>query len=232
MSSYTIARFKYGAKRFEILVDPDKALEFKLNKRRSADGILVYDEVFTDANKGLRASKADLMEVFGTTDLRAIAERILREGELLLKAEQRKKLIDEKKKQIIEYLSKYCVDARTNLPIPPQRLENVLKDISLRIDPFKSAEEQIKDVIEEINKVLPIKQQVITASLRIPAAYASKVYGYLKNVSNIVNESWLDDGSLSIVVNIPSGLKLTFLDKLNKLTSGTARFEVVQEMTV
>ncbi|MEM0056982.1 MAG: ribosome assembly factor SBDS [Candidatus Geothermarchaeota archaeon] len=232
MSGYTIARFKYGTKRFEILVDPDRALEFKLNKRRNVDGILVYDEVFIDVGKGIRASKADLMEAFGTTDLRAIVERILKEGELLLRAEQRRKLVEEKKRQIIEYLSKYCIDARTGLPIPPQRLENLLKDVSLRIDPFKPVEEQIKGIIEEINKVLPIKQQVVTVSLKVPAAYASKVYGYLKNVFNIVSEAWLDDGSLSVTVNVPSGLKLTFLDKINKLTSSTARFESIRETSI
>ena len=232
MPEYTIARFKRGSKRFEVLVDPDKALEYKLGRRKDFEGILVYDEVYSDSNKGLRAAKSDLMEVFGTTDVNIIAEKIVREGDLQIKAEQRRKLIEEKKRQIIDYISKYCVDARTNLPIPPMRLENALEESSLKIDPFRSVDEQIKEIISKLSEVIPIKQQITILNIRIPPTYVGKAYGYIKNASNIIQEDWLNDGSLSAVVSIPSGLKVEFIERLGRITGGTAYIEVSEERTI
>lgn len=232
MGEYTIARYKKGSKRFEVLVDPDRALEYKLGKRKEFDNILVYEEVYSDAKKGLRASKSDIMSVFGTTDIIEVAKRILENGELLIKAEQRRRLIEDKKKQILSYISKYCVDARTNLPIPLMRLENALEEVNVKIDPFAPAEEQVKNVIQVLSTVIPIKQQITILSVRIPPMYVGKAYGYLKNASDILNEEWLADGSLRARVSIPSGLKTEFVEKLGSLTGGTAYVEVVEERTI
>ena len=65
MVEYTIARYQRGGKRFEIIVDPDKALDYKLGKKRDFEGILLFDEVYVDVKKGLRASRADIQSVFG-----------------------------------------------------------------------------------------------------------------------------------------------------------------------
>ncbi len=232
MPEYTIARLKRGSKKFEILVDPDKALEYKLGRRKNFEGILVYDEIYSDANKGLRAAKNDLIEVFGSTDINEVAEKVLKEGDLQIKAEQRKKLIEEKKKRIIDYISKYCVDARTNLPIPPLRIENALDEASIKVDPFKNADEQIKNILGELSKVFPIKQQITILSIKIPPTYVGKAYGYVKNASDIMQEDWLSDGSLSSIVSVPSGFKIEFIEKLSRLTNGTVYIEVTEERAV
>lgn len=232
MPEYTIARLKKGSKRFEVLVDPDKALEYKLSRRKNFNGILIYDEVYSDANKGLRAAKSDIIEVFGTTDINKIAEKIIREGDLQIKAEQRRKLIEEKRKRVIDYISRYCVDVRTNLPIPPLRLENALEESSVKIDPFRNVDEQIKDILAELSKIIPIRQQITTISVKIPPAYVGKAYGYIKNASDILQEDWLSDGSLSALISIPSGLKVEYIEKLGRLTNGTAYIEVTEEKSI
>jgi ribosome maturation protein SDO1 len=229
---YTIARFQKGSKRFEILVDPDKALDYKLGRRKDFTDILVDDEVYTDAKKGLRAPKSDLKSVFGTTDINEVAMRILREGDLLIKTEQRKKLIEDNKKQIISYISKYCVDSRTGAPLPPIRVENALEEAGVRIDPFTPAEEQVKYVISELTKVIPIKQTLAMLQIKVPAVYVGKAYGFIKNSSDILNENWLSDGSYSAQVAIPAGLKQEFMEKLGSITAGTAYVEVVGEKTI
>lgn len=232
MSDYTIARYKKGSKRFEVLVDPDKALEYKLGKKKDFDNVLVYEEIYTDAKKGLRAAKSDVLSVFGTTDVVEVAKKILEQGEVLIKAEQRRRLIEDKKKQILSYISKYCVDARTNLPIPLMRLENALEDVNVKIDPFTPAEEQVKDVIQILSTIIPIKQQLTILSLKIPPTYVGRAYGFIKNASDILNEEWLTDGSLRARVSVPSGLKTEFIEKLGNITGGTAYVEVVEEKTI
>ncbi|RLG62218.1 ribosome assembly factor SBDS [Candidatus Geothermarchaeota archaeon] len=232
MVDYTIARFKKGSKKFEVLVDPDKALEYKLGRRKDFTGVLVFDEVYSDANKGLRASRSDLMEVFGTADIQKIAERIVKEGDLQIRAEQRRKLIEEKKKQIVSFISRYCVDARTNAPIPPIRIESILDEAGVRIDPFRSIEEQINDILEEMSKIIPIKRQMSILSIKVPAIYVGKAYGYLKNAGDLLNEEWLNDGSLQAMISIPSGLKVEFIEKLGRITNGTAYAEIIEEKTI
>ncbi len=232
MTNYTIARYKKGGKRFEVLVDPDKALDYKLGRRKDFTNVLVFDEVYIDANKGLRASKSDLLNIFGTTDVEKIAEKIVREGELQIKAEQRRKLIEEKKRQIVDYISRYCVDARTSAPIPPLRIENALEEAGVKIDPFKPAEEQINNILSELSKFIPIKKQISILDIKVPPTYVGKIYGFIRNTSDIIKEEWLSDGSLDIRVSIPSGMKVDFMDKVTRITGGAAYVEIIEEKTV
>ncbi len=232
MVEYTIARYQKGGKKFEILVHPEKALDYKLGKRKDFSDILMYDEIYIDAKKGLRAPRSDIQAVFGTTDINMVAEKILREGDLLIKTEQRRKLIEEKKKQIIAYISKYCVDARTGLPIPPMRVENALEETGIRIDPFTPAEEQVRYVIEELSKVIPLKKQLVILSIRVPSTYVGKAYGFIKNSAEILQETWLSDGSYSAQVALPAGIKQEFIEKLGAITSGTAYVESVGEKVI
>lgn len=232
MVDYTIARYQKGGKKFEILVHPDKALDYKLGKKKDFTDILVYDEIYVDAKKGLRAARSDIQAIFGTTDVNAVAEKILREGDLLIKTEQRRKLIEEKKKQIIAYISRYCVDARTGMPLPPLRIENAIEEAGIRIDPFTSAEEQVRYVIEALSRVIPIKKQLSILSIKIPSVYVGKAYGFIKNSAEILSETWLSDGSYSAQVAIPAGIKHEFIEKLGAITSGTAYIESVGDKVI
>ncbi len=56
-SKVTIVKLTIGSDRFEILVKPDPALEYKLGKRTDLSSILVSDEIYSDANKGSRVSR-------------------------------------------------------------------------------------------------------------------------------------------------------------------------------
>lgn len=68
-------------------------LRFRLGEL-SLDDTLLSDEVFHNASKGQRASSTRLRAVFGTNDQHAIAERILREGEIQLNIAEKRMLIE------------------------------------------------------------------------------------------------------------------------------------------
>ncbi|MEM2557684.1 MAG: ribosome assembly factor SBDS, partial [Candidatus Bathyarchaeia archaeon] len=139
--NYTIARISIGGENYEILVKPDPALSFRSGRQISLSEILVTDVIFTDASKGLRAPEKKLKETFGTTDPLEIAKIILKKGTLQLTAQQRRQMIEEKRRQIIDFISRNAVDPRTKLPHPPTRIEQALEQIHFPIDPFKSVEE-------------------------------------------------------------------------------------------
>ena len=106
----SVVRYSFEGEKFEILVKPDPALEFKLGKRKDISSILVSDEIYTDSNKGTRASSEKLLKAFKTEDPTAIAEKILKKGVLNLTTDQRRKMISEKRKQIVNFIAKTYVE--------------------------------------------------------------------------------------------------------------------------
>jgi ribosome maturation protein Sdo1 len=57
VDKFTIVRLSAGNEKFEILVKPDPALEYKLGKRLDISNIMISDEIYSDANKGTRLKK-------------------------------------------------------------------------------------------------------------------------------------------------------------------------------
>ena len=50
MVETTTARFSYEGQKFEILVKPDQALEFKLGKRTDITSVLISEDIYTDSS--------------------------------------------------------------------------------------------------------------------------------------------------------------------------------------
>jgi ribosome maturation protein SDO1 len=223
---YTIARLTHEGEHFEILVKPDPALSFRLGKGTTLAEALVSDLIYSDANKGTRPSEEKLRKAFGTTDQLKIAETILRRGMLQLTTEQRKQMTEDRRKQIIAFIARHCIDPRTNLPHPPMRIENAMEQIHYPIDPFKETEEQAKDIIKLLRPILPLKIEQVLVNVSIPAQYASRAYGSVKGFGTIRKEEWRADGSLFAIVEMPAGLYAPLLEKLGNLTKGTAEAKI------
>jgi len=219
---YTVARITRDGEHFEILVKPQPALNYTMGKTASVSEVLVAEFIFTDANKGTKASEDKLKTVFKTTDTLKIAETILRKGNLQLTTDQRRQLTAEKRKQIIAFIARQAVDPKTNLPHPPLRIEQAMEQIHYPIDPFKEVEEQAKDIIKLLRPILPIKIEQIQVQVRISPEHAARVYGTVKGYGTIKREEWRADGSWFSIIEMPAGLYGPFLDKLGELTKGNA----------
>jgi ribosome maturation protein SDO1 len=225
---YTIARITHDGEHFEILTKPEPALAYKLGKLTTVSQVLAGEIIFTDANKGTKASEEKLQEVFKTTDPLKIAEFILKKGTLQLTTEQRKQLVEDKRNQIISFISRECIDPKTNLPHPPLRIEQAMKEIHFSIDPHKPVEEQSKDIIKLLRPIIPLKMEKITVEVHVPAEYASKVYGTVKGYGTLKKDQWLADGSWSAAVEMSAGLYEPFLDKLGSMTRGNAEAKLAK----
>lgn len=226
-SKFTSVRLTVDGERFDLLVRPDPALNYKMGKPLELSQIIGIEEIFSDSAKGLRVSEDKLKKVFHTTDFYTIAETIIKKGELQLTLEQRRKLIEEKKKAIIAILSKNFVDPRTNSPHPPTRFEQALEQVHLSIDPFRPAEEQLQNVVEALRPIMPLKSQNVILQIKVPAQYSSKSIGLLKSFGKLSKEHWLPDGSYMVELEIPAGLHPTLIEKLGSLTKGETEVNVV-----
>ncbi|MFB6470663.1 MAG: ribosome assembly factor SBDS [Vulcanisaeta sp. AZ3] len=219
--NYVIARYEKEGYVFEILVDPDAALDMRLGKSVGIDKVLITDTIYKDARRGLRASEESLMRVFKTTDPRKVAEFIVKNGELPLTAEQRRRLIEQRKKQIVDWISRNCIDTRTKTPVPPQRVEAAIQQVDVTIDPFKPVEEQVNAIIKALQRILPIKVASSVLEIRAPANYAHKVRNTLSRMGRVIKERFEGDGSLIMQLEIPAGLQDTIIAKVNELTHGS-----------
>jgi len=219
---YTIARLSKDNGHFEILVKPEKALQYRMEKTSSIRQVLIAETIFSDANKGTRVSEDALYKAFGTTEPLKVAEIVLKKGTIQLTTEQRRKMIEDKRKQIITFISRQCVNPRTNLPHPPVRVEQAMEEVHHSIDPFKPVEEQAKEVIKLLRSILPLKMEHISVEVQVPAEYAAKAYGTLKAFGTMKNEEWRRDGSWYGVLEMPAGLYGPFLEKIGDVTKGRA----------
>ena len=221
-SNFTIVRLSVEGDKFELLVKPDPALEYKLGKRADISSILVSDEVYSDANKGSRASTEKLMKHFKTADPTEVAKQIMARGELNLTTDQRRKMVDEKRKQIVAYIHQSFVDPKTHVPHPVMRVEAAMDQARVSIDPHKRAEDQAKDVVDALRAILPLKSETLKLIVRVPPQYAGQSYSVIKSTGELKGEEWLSDGSLRVTIEMNASLRGTFLDRLGSVTKGTA----------
>jgi len=224
--SINVARLKKGSDIFEIVVDPDKAVLAKKNPELTSEA-LSFPKIFSDAKKGLQASEERMKHWFKTADPMAVAKIIIQEGNIQLTAEYRQKLVEQKKKQLIELIHRNGVDPRTNAPHPLTRIEAAIQEAKIKIDEFKSADAQLKDALKKLQPIIPIKFVVKEIEVVIPAAYASKSYPTIKMLGKIMKESWGSDGSWTGLVEIPGGMEQEFYDKLNSITHGELQAKVI-----
>ncbi len=238
--SFNLARLKTHGEVLEVVIDPDKAIEYKtaIKKRHEKKmpevgepelrEVLRSEEIFHDAHKGELASENFLKETFGTDEPLEIAEKILIDGEIQLTAEHRKSVMDAKRRKIIEILHKHSIDPTSGMPHPVSRLERMLEGVHFRVDEYKKAEDQVEEALHVLKPVMPIKFDIKRISVKIYGEVAHKVYGNLKQ-HKVLRESWNNDGSLSMTFEVPAGLRVEFIDKINEMTHGGAEIEVLED---
>lgn len=218
----SIVRYEKEGKTFEIIVDAKKAWEYKTGKNIEPADVLQTFIIYANARRGEKASEEDVKNTFGTTDVFEVAKIILKKGELQLTQEQRRELLEQKKKKIVAILAKTCINPQTGLPHPPTRIENAMEEAKVHIDLWKSAEEQVKDVLKQLQRVLPIKMETLRVSVKFPPEHAGKGYSILEKFGNIVRNEWQPDGSWVALIEVPGGLKGQLLNAINAATKGKA----------
>ena len=227
-TKFTSVRLTVEGDKYEVLVYPDAALNFKMGKQIDSSQVLAIDEVFSDSSRGLRASADKLKKHFKTEDHAKAALEVLKRGELQLTQEQRQRLTEEKRRQVVSIISKNYVDPKTHFPHPPVRVEQAMLEARVSIDPFKDANEQAKNVIEEIRTIIPLKSERVKLAVRAPAQYSGQAIGVLKGFGEILKEEWGQDGGLSVVLEVPAASQPSLLDRLGAVTKGSAQVTLVK----
>jgi len=223
-----IARYDSSGERFEVLVDPDLAKELIEGKDLDLEKILAVDAIFKDVRKGDRASSESLTKILETEEFLVVAARIIKEGEIHLTTKQRREMLEQKRKQIVTYITRNAINPRTLTPHPPLRIENAMSEAKVHIDPFKPVESQVGDVISAISPLIPIKIESLTVAIKLPAEDAARVYGDIREYGAVQREEWQKDGSWVGLVKIPAGVQDEFFDRLNSRTKGSVETKIIR----
>jgi ribosome maturation protein SDO1 len=223
-----IARYKTHGHNFEVLVDCDSALFLKEGKNIPIDEVLAVQKIFSDSKKGLVVSELQLKQVFGTEDYAEAARTIIKKGEVQITADHRQKLLEQKRRKIIDIIHQNGIDPRTKLPHPAQRIELAFEEAKIRIDEHKSPETQIDQIMKELRPILPIHFERREVSVHIPSQFAGKAYGAISGFGKMIRDEWQNDGSWLCVLEIPAGLYGDLLDRVNHLTHGNAETKILK----
>lgn len=217
-----IARLKTHGKTFEVFVEPEGALALKRGEAVKLENILAVEDVFTDAKNGDRPAEQDVLNAFGTTDVLKAAEKIIREGELQLTTEQRKKMLEEKKRRVISIIAINAINPQTKAPHPPARIEAAMEEAGVHIDPVKDVDELVNITMKAIRPIIPIRFEEVKIAIKLPPEFATKAYGSVSGFGNLVKQEWQNDGSWIGVLSIPAGRQDELYSLLNRLTKGSA----------
>jgi ribosome maturation protein SDO1 len=225
---YTLVRYQQSGEKFEILVDPEKGLAYKRGELGEIRNALLVDTIFTDANKGEKASSEKLEKHFGTSDPIEVAKEMFEKGTFQLTSQQRNEMIEQKRRQIITIISKTFVDPKTKLPHPPIRIENALEEVKYHVDPIKGADEQVQEIVQALRIILPMSSENIQLAIKIPAEYTGKSYGTVKNFGTIKRDEWQSDGSWVAVVEVPAAMQIELMEALGKDTQGNVQSKIMK----
>ena len=226
---FNLARLKKGGMNWEIVIDPNLAIDFKNNVENiSIIDVLKSENIFVDAKKGMLAPTNSFSNLFNTEDKLKIAEIIIKEGELHLTPEHRKAIVDQKRRRIVDIIHKNSVDPKTHIPHPVTRIENAMEVAKIKIDECKSAENQVKEIISKLRPIIPIRFEVKEIEVKIDATHAPKTQRIISKYGKILRDDWLNDGSRLLIMEIPGGLSNDFIDELNAFTKGGCDIKIIK----
>ncbi len=227
LDDYVIGRLQSHGETFEIMIEPDAVESFRNGEEIELLDNMPAEKVFTDAVKGKTAPDHMIERAFETKDIEEITRKILGDGEVQLTTEQRNKRQKQKRKEIVDRIARNSYNPQTDTPHPPKRIENAMEEANVHIDPFKPVSQQIDEIVEEIRDLIPLSFEKKTFSVTIRGDLQGKIYGHLKNMGNIVDDEWLNDGRWQALVEIPGGIQDKFYEKINDLTKGEAEIEEI-----
>ena len=222
-----VARWQRGGERFEVVIDPEKALLFRQGKA-TLDDALRSPHVFTDAKKGERAGSQSLKKAFGSEDEAAVAAQIIQKGDIPVSKTQREEQLGQVRARIVGMIHRAGVDPRTHAPHPVTRIENAMLEAKVRLDPNRTAEEQLQEVLKAIRPIIPIKEEKHQLDVQVPVDQIHSAMRVLKGQSKVLREEWQSNGDLRAIVEIPGGLSVDFQDALMKATHGKAQFTILK----
>ena len=218
LDNAVLARWEYGGKRYEILVDPDLVDNFRSDPSSvDIDDFLATDEVWHDARGGDRPTEEAINSTFETQDIAVIAQKILEKGSIQLTTTQRKQMVEQKRQLIIQEIHQTAIDPKAKSPHPRTRIELALEESKFSVDPFKRIDIQVKDAISVLKHMIPLSFEPIRIAFRRPSSGYGASSKFLRPYLD--KEDWLSNGDWACIIECPPGMAGNLIGKIKGIAS-------------
>ena len=137
-------------------------------------------------------------------------------------------MLELKRKQVINEIVREAINPQTNTPIPVTRIEAAMEEAKVRIDPFKSVDEQVQAVLKAIRPLIPIRMEKARMAIRLTGDAYGRLYGDISRMGTILKEEWSNAGDYICVIEIPAGMQGDLIDLVNRKTSGDADVKLLK----
>ena len=215
-----LARLRKGGENFEISINAEEAIRFKEGRDIDVRDVIKAAHIFFDTQKGERASDTVMQSLFGTKDPFEVAAIILKEGEIQLTTEIREKERERKRNALIAKISHDALDPKTKLPHPVERIKLAFAEAKIKIDEFKTVEQQMNDVVKKLQPILPISFEKKVVIFTIAGTFAGKAQGMVRKAGTLKSESWGDDGEWIVTLELSGSAAAELEENLKHLTHG------------
>lgn len=210
-------RYQKGKKKFELLTNDGTARKFR-DGNIGWNRVLVADQIFTDSKKGNIAKDADLIAVFGTSDIDTCAQIIIKEGDLQVSAAERRAEIDAHKGKVMGYIHRTYMNAQDH-PYPHHTIKLRLEEAKIRIDPLISVQKLADEFVKKMQGKMVLRRATIEKTVVISYTYAKKAKAVVGKYCNVTKQT-KDSNGITWKVDLPRNSLTAFMDELNAVTDG------------
>ncbi len=225
-----IARLVKAGSHFEVLVDPAVVQDVKSGKEVDLREKLAQDHIYKDAKKGDKVSDEFLMKQFHTVDVYAIAKEIIRHGEVQITTEQKRVMVEQKRRQVVDFIARNAINPQTGAPHPPTRIAAALEEVKFHVEPFRDIDTLANEALDKLRPLLPIRMEHVKVRVKVEAAQYPRIISDIKAAGKILEEDWGSDGTWSGLVEIPGGVQTDLQEKLKNKTHGQAEVTFVEAL--
>ena len=213
-----VARIDRHGQRFEILVDPEGVQCWKDDSKDiEILSLLAVEEVWASAREAERVSEEDLEKAFESTELAIIVEHILTKGTIQLTTQQRRAIVEQKRKRLITAIIEAAVDPKTGFPHPATRVDQALEEAKYLIDPFKSDNALYQEAVKVLRPMIPLSFEECKMAIKVPHHAYGSASRLLRGITQ--QEEWTPDGSWVAVIEIPRARREAILGRLAKISA-------------
>lgn len=161
-----IIKYSKNGYKLQAFVERGTLEDFKSGKKQIRD-ICLSDIIATEA--GEKLSDETLLELFETKDVWKCLEIIVSKGEPQYTVQEKREMMENKRRQIVEYIVKTYIDPTTKLPHPAMRIDNGMKAIKgLKIDLNTSISIQGDDIVKKLKSSMSFMKNETSGFLYIP----------------------------------------------------------------
>ena len=189
------------------------------------DKVLVSDDIYSNSSKGNKASSSALRKATGTAVLSDAVLVMLDKGDIQLTTAERRQMVAQRRREMVNYIHKYFTDPKTKRQIPVTRIEGALDQVKLRVDPQASAESQVEKILRPLKDILPMTKTTLSGTLFIPHSHLGKAFPLVSK--------WADTGAAKydakgahMEVQVIPGVYDSLMQDLNRATHGNFQFDV------